>query len=395
MVKNSILFMYRRYQTYLYTSKAILRKAPGKFYQGLPFLPFAYFIHTLYSFHMNDYISAATKNKQSSQVLIAIAEKAFNVHLTSENFTELNGGYCNVIYKISLPQPAILKIAPSPNIELMSYEKNLLQTEVSVLRLVEKQTSIRCPHVLFYDDSCSLCNAPYFIMSIIAGDTLSTLPKPSANLQNKYKATIGNYLSQLNKIHNNYYGLFSDCLNPQKNDTSTVSDNNRDFMLKLFRMTLDDGIKKNCDLKATSYDGLWQLIVKNSSFFETNEKAALVHWDLWEGNEFVEHNEISGIIDFERALWADPLMENEFSSFLQPTTSFLNAYGKTEFTPEENIRRQFYKIYRELVMIIECPYRNYETPAQYNWVTAELKKDLPLLVFMINNYRSVTYNTRK
>jgi fructosamine-3-kinase len=158
-------------------------------------------------------------------------------------------------------------------------------------------------------------------------------------------------------------------------------------------MTLDDGIKKNTNLQAISYDGMWELLKNNSNIFNEISQPSLVHWDLWEGNVFIQNEEVSGIIDFERALWGDPLMENSFSSFLQPSTSFLKAYGKTEFTQKENIRRQFYKIYRELVMIIECSYRQYDSAAQYNWVSSELKKDIPIVKQLLNNYHSVMINS--
>jgi fructosamine-3-kinase len=342
---------------------------------------------------MSDFVISATKNKQSLNTLITLVKQNFNIIIKPENITELYGGYCNVIYKISFPinttdslTGVILKIAPAPSVEMMTYEKYLLQTEVNVIERIEKETSIPCPHVLAFDDTCSLCNSPYFFMTIVPGQTLSSIPKPTPVLQDKYASTLGNYLKQLNSIHNSSFGLFMD-------STSMLCKTNYEFILHLFRMTLDDGIKKNTNLQAISYDGMWELLKNNSNIFNEISQPSLVHWDLWEGNVFIQNEEVSGIIDFERALWGDPLMENSFSSFLQPSTSFLKAYGKTEFTQKENIRRQFYKIYRELVMIIECSYRQYDSAAQYNWVSSELKKDIPIVKQLLNNYHSVMINS--
>lgn len=334
---------------------------------------------------MDEAISSITKNKQPFSILSKLVQTYFNQTISEQNVKELNGGYCNAIYEIAFENtqlpPVILKIAPTPQTEMMQYEEGLLQTEVEVLKLIEDKTSIKAPKVLFYDTSCTLCNAPFFFMTKIPGQTVNTLPKQVASLQEKIDSTIGNYLKQLNGIEGNKFGI---CNCPQ-----TFSKTNKDFILKIFQMLLTDGIKKQCDLRAINYEDLSQLLLTNADIFEGVDKPHLVHWDLWEGNVFINNNEVSGIIDFERALWGDPLMEQTFSSFLKPSPSFLKAYGKTQFTPKELVRCQFYKIYRELGMIIECPYRDYKSEAQYMWVTGELKKDIPLVKRMLLNYRSL------
>lgn len=37
-----------------------------------------------------------------------------------------------------------------------------------------------------------------------------------------------------------------------------------------------------------------------------------VHWDMWEGNIFIKDGHISGIIDWERALWGEAFMDDRF-----------------------------------------------------------------------------------
>ena len=89
-------------------------------------------------------------------------------------------------------------------------------------------------------------------------------------------------------------------------------------------------------------------------------------------------------------------IEEAFKNMLLTVQNlFLESYGKTTFTEKEKVKCQFYKIYRELVMIVECSYRHYETEAQYNWVTSELKKDISKLQEMIYNYRTIVINEQK
>ena len=90
----------------------------------------------------------------------------------------------------------------------------------------------------------------------------------------------------------------------------------------------------------------------------------MVHWDLWDTNVFVDPAtlEVVGIIDFERVLWADPLMEAQFTNKRAHDRS-LDAYGKRLFDePLAVERRRLYDLYLYLVMFVECSYRNYPTP---------------------------------
>ncbi len=94
----------------------------------------------------------------------------------------------------------------------------------------------------------------------------------------------------------------------------------------------------------------------------------------WDGNIFVDPatRQVSGLIDFERALWADPLMEVNFGAFgVNP--AFIQGYSRGEnasfslpFSPAQQTRRALYDLYLFLIMVIECRYRRYPTDDQEN-----------------------------
>ena len=67
----------------------------------------------------------------------------------------------------------------------------------------------------------------------------------------------------------------------------------------------------------------------NLDVLDEVSEPALVHWDLWAGNVFVKDGKITGITDFERALWGDPLMEHYFRMITEPKRpeAFLRGYG--------------------------------------------------------------------
>jgi aminoglycoside phosphotransferase (APT) family kinase protein len=88
-----------------------------------------------------------------------------------------------------------------------------------------------------------------------------------------------------------------------------------------------------------------------------------VHWDLWDTNVFVDPDTLAvvGVIDFERVLWGDPLMEAQFVG-KRANDHLVEAYGQPLFDqPHAVARRRLYDLYLYLVMTIECSYRNYPT----------------------------------
>ena len=108
----------------------------------------------------------------------------------------------------------------------------------------------------------------------------------------------------------------------------------------------------------------------------------LVHWDLWDGNIFADSAtcKITGVIDFERALWGDPLMEVQYRT-LETSPGFAEGYGRPMLdTPAERLRRVLYNVYLYLIMVIEAAYRQYETRELELWARQQLAQELERLV---------------
>jgi aminoglycoside phosphotransferase (APT) family kinase protein len=133
---------------------------------------------------------------------------------------------------------------------------------------------------------------------------------------------------------------------------------------------LTDGEKIKISL-GIPYDEVRDLVDKASFALEQVTVPQLVHWDLWEGNVFVKDGGISGIIDFERALWGDPLMEY-FFRLHSYNPGFVKGYGR-DLREEAAVRALLYDIYLYLIMVIETKYRNYQDDWQYQFASKNLK----------------------
>ncbi len=85
------------------------------------------------------------------------------------------------------------------------------------------------------------------------------------------------------------------------------------------------------------------------------------------------NGKITGIIDFERCLWADELMEVGFRTYSY-NKYFFKGYDTENLDNRQKIRAKWYDIYLFLICCLEGKYRSYETMDTYNFGIDMLKK---------------------
>ncbi|MCB9432196.1 MAG: aminoglycoside phosphotransferase family protein [Ardenticatenaceae bacterium] len=310
-------------------------------------------------------MESKTKNRQTRDQIKAMVAKAFAGTALAdgeEAVLELKDGWFNVSYKIRLAdgRSVVLKIAPPPEAEVMLYEKNIMATEVATMRLVRQNAAIPVPEIYYFDESMDLCDAAYFFMEYMSGDSLEHV---KANLSDETQASIerhiGKIIREVNSFPGTYFGYDG---NPDLRANSW-----KEAFLKIVEAALADAARKNAVFDF-SYDELRDTILKHASSLEEITKPCLVHWDAWNPNFFVQDGRITGIIDFERALWAEPLMEAQFRTLFEGEgiTNSMRGYGKTSFTFAEEQRNHLYSLHLALVMHVECYYRHYSTDDIFN-----------------------------
>jgi aminoglycoside phosphotransferase (APT) family kinase protein len=304
------------------------------------------------------------------------AQAILSHHLGRERklatFEELKEGFFNAAYHLRLEDgfQCVLKIAPPPQVRVLRYEKNILRTEVETLRLVKARTEMPVPAILFHDESCTLLPSPFYAMEFVTGIPLHKLREAlSPTEQASIDRAIGTYLRQMNAIENDKFGYYAQ---PESHFSRW-----KEAFVHMLETVLQDGRDANVALPLPDEEIL-ALTLRHAAVMDEVSTACLVHWDLWDGNIFVEPQtkQITGIIDFERALWADPLMEVNFGAF-GINRNFLSGYGcDYPFAPAQEIRRSLYNVYLFLIMVIECTYRNYPTQDQENWARIKLTEEL-------------------
>ncbi len=137
---------------------------------------------------------------------------------------------------------------------------------------------------------------------------------------------------------------------------------------------LDDAVRFGTDLPWPP-EAVRDLVDAHLSALAEVEQPALVHFDLWDGNILLNDDQagpvVSGIIDSERALHADPLLEFPSLSVLSDRVKdphfvidedFLEGYcevaGPLVLTSAMRARLALYRTYLYLIMLVEVAPRD-------------------------------------
>lgn len=303
---------------------------------------------------------AITKNRQSEANIKNICERAFQEQAIVASIKELTDGFCNTAYDIKLKngKEVIMKVAPLPTIRLMSCEVDMMKTEVAAMQHAHRMGIPGVPRIYFYDESHEICSSTCFLMEKLEGNTFNN---ERQNMEEEEIASLnrqtGEYLHELHRIKGERFGHF--CREDlQRGKWFEAFD-------MMIRRVIGDGIDAGFDI-GISYETILEQLQKHRAYFEEVTDPSLLHWDSWEGNIFVKDGRISGFIDWERALWGDPLMEDRFRIH-SVNPDFLKGYGITELTESQRLRCRWYDIYLYLIMMFEGYYRQYPDDGQYHW----------------------------
>lgn len=293
---------------------------------------------------------SVTKNRQSAETLRTLACAAFPDKQASA-ITELTEGMFNAAYRVDFTDDSasILKIAAANADGLLSNEVNLMQAEVTAMQLLNGQGISCIPQVQFSDFTRTLCSGTYFFMSVVPGRSLNSCKAElSADTVASVMREVGMLQRQTTSLTREKFGLAGDM---QQFDT----------MYELERYMISN-VLKDAERAGVSFcfepEALLACLERDRACFDEVQTPCLVHLDMWDGNLFVQEGRLSGVIDWERALWGDPLMDDPFRSQNQHP-AFLAGYGKSAFTPSEQRRIRWYDACLDLTMITECYYRQY------------------------------------
>jgi aminoglycoside phosphotransferase (APT) family kinase protein len=306
-------------------------------------------------------LESLTKTKLTAEQQNLIVSAAFGSHVTVVLSTELTGGYFNAAYDLQLSdgRATILKIAPADEIDTLSYERDIMGTEVAALRLMKSKGTVPVPEVYAYDNGRTVIPCDFFFMEKIIGRPYNEIKEElSAEERASIESELGHYNRFINEIRGQDFGLFNAA--PQAVKLSW-----RDTFRQLIRNLLDDARRLEAEMPIPSAT-IEAEMTKRLHVLDEVAEPRLVHWDLWDGNVFVRDGRIIALIDWERALWGDHLMEYYFR-YIENSEHFCRGYGGTFDSPNESARKKLYDLYIDLIYFIECYSRKYDSEGHLQW----------------------------
>jgi aminoglycoside phosphotransferase (APT) family kinase protein len=317
-------------------------------------------------------MESKTKSKLTSVQISNMTKLAFGEDITPEVITELTDGYFNTAYMLTLSNEmkTVLKVSPPKNVLVMRYEKNLMEAEVEVLNKLKGTGEVKVPEVLFYDKSEKIIENEYFFMEFIEGEPLNKIRGELNKEQYKgISMELGSFVKEMHNIQGSYFGYISQV------------DKRFQGWDETFLYMISELLEDAKDAKVVlpyDYDKIYGIVHDKREVLGKVKAASLVHKDLWEGNIFVDKKsgEITGLVDCERALYGDTLLE-PVCGFLLHNEDFMRSYlGRMDLDKDEAIRVQLYQLYLFLIMVIECSYRHYSDDNLFKWSSEQLSKVL-------------------
>ena len=210
----------------------------------------------------------------------------------------LGNGEFNAAYKVTCDDGMsyALKIAPPEGSKVLTYENNMMESEVFWYSQMHENTDIICPKVLACDFTKAILKSNCFIMEMMAGEPLWAVEFSDKEYEAVQKQKIS-MLARIHRIANDGFGYNQMGLKPSWYEAL------KDMALKL---------ANDCkELGHETPDGetFIRLIDKYETLLKT-VPCRMVNFDLWDSN--VLYNAETGkicLIDPERGFWGDPVAD--------------------------------------------------------------------------------------
>ncbi|MET7989161.1 aminoglycoside phosphotransferase family protein [Streptomyces sp. NPDC005281] len=316
-----------------------------------------------------------TKNRQPSHTLRAMIERAYGTGQVPEGddfAEEITHGWFNVAYRIRLRdgRQAVLKIAPPGDVTVLTRERGMMRTELAAMALVRERTTVPIPRVDHADLSGELVEADYFFMEFVDADNFGLavqdgrLPAEVVTAGNRQ---LGALNRELNSIVGPHFG-------PLRGPGSATW---REAFTQVLEDTLADGRRTGVDI-GWHYDEIRSVLVENASALDDVSEPRFVEVDLWTKNSMIRDGRIVSVLDHERAMWADPLMEAGFTGIDLPAfgdpADFMSGYGLAELSPSQRLRRRLYSLHLAVIMIVETRFRGHTDTTTYDFARTQLDR---------------------
>ena len=284
----------------------------------------------------------------STKRLTEIVLAHISADLSSLNLSPIRTGRHNTSYWVeSNLGHFVLRIAPPDDAGFLFYEQRMIRQEPELHDLIHSHTNLPVSRVIGQDFSRTHLDRDYLLMTARPGTPLSDAPGLTPTKFQRALRQVGEYLHQLHAL------TAPDCLgteaygylgahHPMEPQPTWAA-----AFRVMWNKLLDDVVAcgSYTQSEAQSMRDLLDLYLKH---FDRPIVPRLLHMDVWSQNILIdEEGNVTGLVDFDRALWGDVEIEFavlDYCGISEP--AFWEGYGSLrDESPSAIIRRQFYLLY--------------------------------------------------
>jgi fructosamine-3-kinase len=257
------------------------------------------------------------------------------------------GKHNSSFWVVAEPDRWVLRVAPPDSTGLLFYERQMMRQEPLLHELICSRTTISVAEIIAADFSRAHLNRDYLLMTALPGVPLSDAPSLSPNQRHQVLDQVGSYLRQLHEL------TASDCLgieaygyiglhHPMKPQPTWT-----EAFRVMWNLLLDDVAASGC-YTPSDRQFMSDLLEQHIAHFDDSASPRLLHMDVWSQNILVSlAGNVTGLVDFDRALWGDPEIEFavlDYCGISEP--AFWQGYGnERDQSTSARIRQQFYLLY--------------------------------------------------
>mgnify|MGYP006288374819 CR=1 FL=1 len=237
----------------------------------------------------------------------------------------------------------VIRIAPPPDAGLLFYEKDMMHQEPQIHQIIQAQTSIPVPTIYVHDFSREMIARDYLLMEYLEGTALSQAYWMNISQRKKVFRKVGEYLQEAHAITSPQYGYLGahQPMEPQ----ATWWEAFKIMWNKMIEDIHHTGLYSEEESRKFR-----ALLAESKAHFAPRSEipASLLHMDIWAQNILVNRQgEVTGIVDWDRALWGDPEIEYAVLDYCGVTgEAFWAGYGlRRPQNRSRQVRDLFYLLY--------------------------------------------------
>jgi fructosamine-3-kinase len=291
-----------------------------------------------------------------SQVLKELVLAHVDASATSLDFTPVTTGKHNRSYWVNSDVGRfVLRIAPPDDTpsdpRFLFYERLMMRQEPELHTLIASTTDIPIADIIGADFSREIVDRDYVLMQALPGTPMSDAYGLGRKEKSRALFQVGKHLQELHQLtarehlpHTTdgaVYGYLG-AHHPMEAQTTWA-----DAFYVMWNRLLDDVVAcgSYSEAEARAYR---DLLDTHLDLFDRPVRPSLLHMDVWSQNILVdEGGNVTGLVDFDRALWGDVEIEFavlDYCGISEPP--FWEGYGAPRDTsPEATIRQRFYLLY--------------------------------------------------